>query len=46
MKAFYEALQNAEKSDDEQLIELAAVCSADLDDVQKYQIFDLWEWWS
>jgi hypothetical protein len=46
MKAFYEALQNAGKSDDEQLVELSAVCNADLEDVQKYQAFDLWEWWS
>ncbi len=46
MKAFYEALQDAEKSGDEQINKLAAVCNADLDDVQKYQTFDLWEWWA
>jgi len=46
MKEFYEALQNVSKSDDEQLSKLAEICNADLEDVQKYQTFDLWEWWT
>ena len=46
MKAFYEALQEAGKSDDAQLAKLAAICDADLEDVQKNQTFSLWEWWA
>lgn len=46
MKAFYEALQEAGKSDDEQLAKLAALCNADLEDVQKHETFDWWEWWA
>lgn len=46
MKAFYEELRNAGKSDDEQISKLAAICSADLEDVQTNQTFSLWEWWA
>ncbi len=45
MKAFYDALQESEKSTDNQIEKLAAVCNADLEGIQQDQIFEQWEWW-
>ncbi len=45
MKAFYDALQDTEKSKDERIAKLVVVCQADLDEVRKNQDFSDWEWW-
>jgi hypothetical protein len=45
MKAFYDALQEVEKSANERIAKLSIVFQADLEDVRKNQTFSDWEWW-